>query len=171
MKTSEIDWNDSGAHCGGFTLLELIVVLVIISAMITVILPYATRSNQGLRLEQDCLSMTEAVKYAMNLTVDTGRPTRLVLDVKNQSYSVEIASEINSLNFQPTQDIYGTEGYLGPDISILDVDGLDAGAGGYTLRFDSAGQWPRASVSLAAGNEVTIIRIDGRRVEIEKSAI
>jgi prepilin-type N-terminal cleavage/methylation domain-containing protein len=171
MKTSETDWNDSRAHCGGFTLLELIVVLVIISAMITVILPYATRSNQGLRLEQESLSVAEAVKYAMNLAVDSGRPTRLVLDVKNESYSVEIAGEINSLDFQPVQDIYGTVRRLGPDIHILDVDGFGVAAGGYTLGFDCAGHWPQASVSLVAGSEVTTIRIDGKRVEIENSAI
>ena len=171
MKTSEIDWNDSPTRCGGFTLLELIVVLVIISTMITVILPYATRSNQGLKMEQECLNIAEAVKYAMNLAVDSGRPTRLVLDLKNQSYSVEIASEINSLDFQPAQDIYGTARYLGPDINIMDVDGFDVGGGGYTLRFDSAGLGPHASVSLVAGNQITTIRIDGRRVEIEDSTI
>lgn len=171
MKTCETEWSDRTTGRSGFTLLELMVVLVIISAMIAVVLPYATRSNRGLRLEQECLSMAEAVKYAMNLAVDAGRPTRLVLDTKNQSYSIEIGSAMNRLDFQAVEDIYGTERYLGTDVHIQDVEGFGVGGGGYTLCFDPAWGWPRASVSLAAGNEMTTIRIDGRRVEIEKSAI
>ena len=171
MKTSETDRNDRRALRVGFTLLELIIVLAIISAMMTVILPYATRSNEGLRMEQECLNIAQAVEYAMSLCADTKRPTRLVVNIEERSYSVEIASEFSSRHFLPTEDAFGTVRYLGRDIHVMDLDGFDIEDKGYFLLFDPADVWPEATISLAAGNTVRTIKINGKRVEIEDSTI
>jgi prepilin-type N-terminal cleavage/methylation domain-containing protein len=168
-KTSETEWNDRARGPAGFTLLELIIVLAIIAAMVTVIMPYATRSNQHLSMEQECLSIAEAIRYAMNLSVDTNKPTRLVLSPDGPSYSVEIASGKSDLLFQPAEDIYGAVHYLGQDIYLMDVDGFSMAGKRYYLLFDPAGAWPQATISLASRDAIRTIRINGRQVEIEDS--
>jgi hypothetical protein len=139
--------------------------------MMTVILPYATRSNEGLRMEQECLNIAQAAEYAMSLSADTRRSTRLVLDPREQSYSVEIASEFNSRQFRPTEDAYGAVRYLGRDVHIMDVSGFDIEGKGYFLLFDPAGVWPQGIISLGAGNTLRTIKINVKRVEIEDSTI
>jgi len=171
IKTSETRWHDRTAGPGAFTLLELVIVLVIISAMMTVILPYATRSNAGLRMEQECLSIAQAAKYAMSLSADTRRPTRLILNVREGSYFVEIAGRVDSRQFLPTEDVCGIVRYLGRDVEVIDVDGFDIESKGYFLLFDPSGVRPEAFISLGAGNELRTIRISGKRVEIEDSTI
>jgi prepilin-type N-terminal cleavage/methylation domain-containing protein len=171
MKTSETDRSGRRALRVGFTLLELIIVLVIISGMMTVILPYATRSNAVLRMEQECLNIAQAVEYAMSLCADTKRPTRLIVNIEERSYSVEIASEFSSRHFLPTEDAFGKVRYVGRDINVTDLDGFDVEDKGYLLLFDPAGVWPEATISLAAGETLRTIKINGKRVEIENSTI
>jgi len=156
----------SMAH--GFTLLELVIVLLIISAMITVIVPYATRSNENLKIQQECLNIVEAVKYAINLATDTKRPTKLVIDPKNNSYLLETATQINSQSYKPIED---SVRYLSQSIYIMDMTGFDIEGKNRCLIFDPTGPWPTASISLATSDAIKTIQIRGKHVETEESSI
>lgn len=169
--TMTLEMNDKGPESHGFTLFELIVVLVIISAMLTIVIPCATRSNEGLKAKQECLNMAAAIKYAIDLAVDTGRPTRIVINPKNKSYLLEIASGIDNYNFTPTEDSQGSVRYFGETIDIIDMDGFDIKAVGGCLTFDPTRPWPDASFSLSIGETINTIRIRGRQVEIDASTI
>jgi len=155
----------------GFTLIELVIVLAIISAMVMVIMPYATKSNESLKLNQECLNIAETVRYAINLSVNSRKPIRIVIDPKNKSYSLETGARIDGQNFKPIEDIQGSTHYLGRNIEIKDVDGFSIEKEGYYLVFDPARAWPEASISLSNSGTIKIIKIRREQVEIEDSEI
>lgn len=154
----------------GFTLFELIVVLAIIAAMVTVMMPYASRSNKDLKAKQASLSLGEIIKYAIDLTIDTKKPTRIVIDAQKHSYWVEIAKDKNSQNYQQIDQFGGNVQYLGQDIYVLDAEGFDVEDGKYVLVFNPEHPWPQASISLSSTDTLRTIRIHGRYVEIEDSS-
>jgi type II secretory pathway pseudopilin PulG len=159
------------ANLKAFTLFELIVVLVIIAAMTTVVVPYATRSNKNLRVKQECLNMAEAVKYTINLAMDTKRPTRIVINPKNNSYLLEIATGINNQDYKPVEDFQGAVHYFGRNVHIIDTTGFSVDGNGRYLIFDPARPWPNASICLSTSDAIKTIDIRGKQVEIDDSAI
>lgn len=151
-----------------FTLTELIIVLVIISAMVAVAVPHATRSNNGLKLEQACGDMVEAVKYAMNYTMDTKTRSRLVIDCTAGSYVIEAATGVHEQDFEPLEDSRAMSRPLAPGVHIVDFEGLTASQKNrYCLVFDPGLAWPHAYISLATKDTLKTIRIAGRGVGIE----
>jgi len=156
----------------GFTLFELIVVLVIISAMITVIVPYAGRSNESLKIKEECLNMAEAVKYAIDLATDTKRATRIVINPKNRSYLLETtAGGADNQDYKPVEGFQGAVRYFGLKIYIADMDGFGVEGDDRYLTFDPEKPWPNASFSLLTNDAVNTIKIRGKQVEFEVSGI
>lgn len=153
----------------GFTLFELIVVLVIIAAMATVVVPYATRSNESLKIKQECLDMVETIKYAVDLAMDTKRPTRIVINSKNNSYLLEIATGINNQNYKPIEVLRVR--YFGRSVDVIDTTGFTVDGNGRYLIFDPARLWPNASICLSTSDAIRTIKIKGKQVEIDNSAI
>jgi prepilin-type N-terminal cleavage/methylation domain-containing protein len=155
----------------GFTLLELMVVLVIIAAMVAVVVAYATRSNESLKIKQECLSMADAVKYIADLAMDTKRPTRIVINPKTNSYLLEIATGISHQSFRPIEDFGGGIRHLGRSMWVIDTTGFSAEGNKRYLIFEPTRPWPNASISFSTGDSVKTIKIRGKQVEIEDSAI
>ncbi len=154
-----------------FTLIELIVVMVIIAAMVTVIMPYATRSNEAMRIEHDCLSLAEVFRYAADLAADTGRPARVVINSGNNSYMLETADRTDGQNFVPVEYLGGTVHSFDPKIRIVDMAGFRIDGDSYQLVFEPSMPWPQASISISAADRIKTITIRGKRVEIEESSI
>ena len=151
-----------------FTLIELVIVLVIISAMVTVTVPYATRSSEGVMLEQASRDLAEAVKYAMCTATDTKRRARLVIDFASADYVIEVAPETNDRDFERPQDDRAGPRRLAEGIRIVDFEGLTmSNKNRYCLVFDPGQPWPHARLSLAAKHALKTIRIAGRAVDIE----
>jgi len=153
----------------GFTLVELIIVLAIISAMVKVLLPYATRSNDSLKVKQQCLDMAEVIKYAIDLAINTRKSTRITINPKNKSYLLEMATQTNS--YQPIEGFHGTVRYISRAANIMDIQGFCCDANDQYLIFDPTGKWPDASISLSTEDSIETIKIRGRCVEIEESTI
>ena len=149
----------------GFTLLELMVVLAIISAMMLVVIPYSRKSNDSLKLEQQSLNIYETVKYALDLAVTTKKSARLVINVKNKNYLLEIKTTTNS--YEPIKELR----YSGEIANIVDMEGFDSDGSNYYLVFDPAEQWPSASFSITGNELIRTISIHGRYIEIEQSSI
>ena len=166
-----LEMKDKGTESRGFTLSELVVVLALISAMLVIVIPYATRSNECLKAKEECLNMAEAIKYAIDLSVATKRPTRIVIDPKNRSYLLAKASGVDDYDFAPTEDYPGGIRYFGETTHITDMNGFDIEPDGCCLTFDPRRPWPDASLSLSCGERVNIIRIRGKQVEIDESTI
>ena len=163
--------SDNRAGPSGFTLLELLIVLMVIAVMVTVAVPYASRSNKGLKAEQVCLSLAETAKYAMDLAVDKKKPTRVVVDPRNRSFLLEVAVGPGGRDYEPVNRPGFETRYFGQDIYITDAVGFDIDGGKYCLVFDPARPWPDASISMSSSNALKTIRIHGRQVEIEDSGI
>lgn len=162
---------DSRTRSHGFTLFELIVVLAIIAAMITVAIPYASRSNESLRIKQECLNVAQAIEYASDLAVNIRRPTRIVINPNNKSYWLEIAAGTNNHDYKPLEDFQGSVRYFGKSIYITDTSGFSIDGNTYYLIFDPARPWPNASISLSNKDAIKTIIIRGNHVEIEESSI
>ena len=169
MMTLQIQNRRPGLY--GFTLFELIVVLVIISVMVTITIPYATRSNEGLKIKQECLNIAEAVRYAIDLAMDTKKPTRIVINPKNNSYLLEIATGINNQSYKPTEGFQGIVRYFGQAIHIIDITGFDVDGNSWYLIFDPTKPWSNASFSLSIGDVIKTVKIEGKQVKLEEPTI
>lgn len=154
-----------------FTLLELMIVLVIIAAMVTVAVPYATRSNKSLKMKQECLSMAEAIKYVADLAMDTKKPTRITINPKTNSYLLEIATGINNQSFKPIEGFGGSIRYFGQSVRIIDMTGFSIEGKERCLVFEPTRPWPNATISLSSDDAIKTIKIRGKQVEIEDSTI
>ncbi|MHC4742280.1 MAG: pilus assembly FimT family protein [Planctomycetota bacterium] len=150
----------------GFTLFELIVVMAIIAAMVTVAVPYATRSNKGLKVRQECLSLTQAVKYVAELAEHTRRPARIVIDEKNKYFLLEAATGTDEYSYKLIEDFGGGIRHLDPEVEITDITGFKADGRGLCLVFEPAEPWPSASITLMSENTAKRITIRGKRVEV-----
>lgn len=154
-----------------FTLIEMIVVMVIIAAMVTVVLPYATRSNEAMRIEHDCLSLAEAFRYAADLAIDTGRAARVVIDSQNNSYILETVDRTHERDFVPVEYFGSTVHRFDLKIRIVDMTGFRVDGKKFILVFEPSQPWPQASISLSAAEQIKTITIRGKQVEIEDSSI
>ncbi len=155
----------------GFTLFELVIVLAIITAMVAVVVPHATRSNESLKIKQECLSMAEAIRYITDLAVESKRPTRILIDPQNNTYILQSATEISRSDYKPLEGFGGDRRSLGESVRITDFNGFDMEGNSRYLLFDPAAPWPNASISISTGNQINTIKITGRQVEIEESEI
>jgi len=163
--------HDRKLRCLAFTLFELMVVLAIIAAMVTIVVPYATRSNEALKITQECLSLAESVRYIADLAMHTKRPTRMLIDPRNKSYLLEIATGISNQDFMPVDAIGDAIHYFGQNIRIIDITGFSVEKNVHCIVFEPTKLWPNASITLSVGDEVKKITIRSRRVEIEDSTI
>jgi prepilin-type N-terminal cleavage/methylation domain-containing protein len=151
-----------------FTLVELLIVLVILSAMVTVTVPYAGRSRTGRQLEEACRDMAETVKYAMKQAGDIRQPVRLVLDVGAGSYEIEVSARGDREHFDPLEDNRAQVRRLGSGVAVAGHDGFSLiDRGRYGLVFDPGASWPQASLALMAQDQTRIVRVRGRLVDIE----
>jgi len=162
---------DGTSSHNGFTLVELIIVLMIISALVTIVVPYANRSNETLKMEQKCLDISEAIKYAIDLAVNTRRPTRIVINHKENSYLLEIAEGTSNQGYNPIEDSRGTIRYFGKNVHVIDMTGFSVAGNGYYLTFDPTKPWPIASISFSSRDVIKTVKIRGKHVEIEAPTI
>lgn len=163
--------HNRNAGCSAFTLFELMIVLVIIATMVTVVVPYATRSNEALRTTQECLSLADAIRYMTDLAVDMNRSTRILINPQSNSYLLEIASGADNRDYEPIEDFGNAICYFSQDIRITGVLGFSFEGSNYCLVFEPTRPWPDASISLSTRDEIKTIIIRGKRVQIEESTI
>lgn len=152
-----------------FTLIELVIVMFIIAAMLTMIMPYAARSDDNLKLRQHALGMAEALRYAVSTAENTGRPARIRIDTKTKSWSFQTLDPANPQLLLPTYHASETPQYLGDNIHILEIEGFTVEVDAYYLLFDPRQPWPSARVSLATRDMVQTVYIQDKRIEIEES--
>jgi len=164
-----LETHDRNSRCSAFTLFELMIVLVIIAAMVTVVVPYASRSNEALRATQDCLNLADSIRYITDLAVDMKRSTRIFLDPQNNSYLLEVASGTDNRDYESLEAFGNAIHYLSKGVRITDITGFSYEGNNYCLVFEPTRPWPNASISLSTKDEIKTIIIRGRRVQIGES--
>ncbi|MBI3458503.1 MAG: prepilin-type N-terminal cleavage/methylation domain-containing protein [Candidatus Rokubacteria bacterium] len=135
------------ARGGGFTLLELIVVLAIIAAATALVLPSVGRGTEGLRLRSEAGRVAALLREARLAAVSQRHPTRVVLDrVRNTVVLTGRDPE------HPMRELA-----LSPGLR------LSIGTGGETLTFSSRGLTRQTRWLLEAPG--------GRRLAIDIDAV
>lgn len=157
--------NRSGS---GFTLVELLTVLVILAVSVAVTVPYARKSNDVLLLERECRSIAETMKYALNCAEDTRKPVRFTIDLARRRCAVEAATDSSGSEYVLVEDGQRMSFTSSEKIAILDVQGFQIrGDASYSMVFDLSRTWPTGSVLLAAGDTTRKIVVAGRLISIE----
>lgn len=153
----------------GFTLIELIVVLAIISAMISVVLPFAGRSNEGLKIKEQGRDIAETIKYALDLAQNSHKQVKFVINTQDKSYQLQTADDKGF--FTILESSLGSIRYIEQVVVIGDIDGFTSEGQGLTLIFDYRKPWPKASFSLSTKDLKEVITINGKSVNIEETSI
>ena len=154
----------------GFTLIEVLLVLVILSTMVAVTLPYATRSHDSLRLEQEVRNLADAVRYATQLAENTNRPIRVLLDTTRGCYCLQTTT-LDAQEYVSIEDPIGVLRYLDPKVRIVNVEGFESDERDqHYLSLDPRKPWPEAALDLSAGDWRRKVKVTGRRVEVEDAA-
>jgi len=152
-----------------FTLFELVIVLAIISAMVAVIMPFAKRSNDSLKIKQHSGNIAQAIRYAIDLAEKNNRAVKFVFNEKSGCYYLQIADDEN--NFIKLENFAGPEEFLAESIYLSDIEGFELTGSEYFLVFDPQKPWPSAWISLAASDLTETIKINSKYVEIEEKSI
>ncbi len=153
----------------GFTLFELVIVLAIISAMVTVVLPFCKRSNEGLKIKQAGSSIAQTIRQAIDLAQIKKRAVKFIYNNKYKSYRLEIEDTENS--FEPVDGFAGTESFLDEAIHLFDIEGFEQTSQKYSIVFDPQEPWPNAQISFSTNDLIMTIRIRSKYVEIEEESI
>ena len=162
--------NKDRADCSkGFTLFELIIVLAIISVMTAVIIPFASRSNNSLKVTEHSRDIAQTIRYAIDLAQSSYRPVKFVIDTKSKSYYLQQSDQ--SGNFEPLKSYLGSARYFDKRIQIIDTEGMDIDSKGFYLIFDSGKPWLTASFTLSTRDVEKTIKINAKGVHIEETSI
>lgn len=152
-----------------FTLLELVVVLAIISAMVAVALPFCKRSNDGLKIRQAGSSIAQSIRYAIDLAQTKNRAVKFVFNEKYRSYHLQI--EDSQSSFAPVDDFTGSERFISENIHLFDIEGFEQTGSEFFLVFDPQKIWPDAWISLSTNDLTETIRIKSKHVDIQEESI
>jgi len=81
--------------CRGFSLIEIMIVLVIMSVMLAVAGPRVAKSMRGLTLRSTTKKIAGAMRYARSRAVNTGRIYNVVFDAENNRVVLLQAQKIS----------------------------------------------------------------------------
>jgi len=103
--------------CGGFTLMELMVVILIISILTGVIVAEMHGTVQDAVLRATSRDLASAVSAVSSRSVAISRPMRLQLDPVNHRYFTERSTR-GGTDFFPARDVLGGDGKLDGRITV-----------------------------------------------------
>ena len=149
----------------GFTFVELMVVLAILSIMVTVVLPYANRTGRHAQLQQESANLETALILLIEQAKRSQRPTRLVVDTIEQSYQLQQASNRPDEDFEPLPGNLGQVRFISRSCSFDELDGFQSDGKKTVLLFDPSRPWPHGSLTLI--DELETVRLEFRGQIIE----
>jgi len=152
----------------GYTLLELMVVLVVIGIMTALIVPELRGAYRSAVLESSAREVLWALRLAHSQAVTTGRSVRFRWDARAHRYLLEVEPPESSsrapkdapVAFLPLENVPGAAGRLDPEVSIevRSVMEDDARVGPAGVEFHADGTADAAELHLtgAGGAHVTL---------------
>ena len=147
-----------------FTLVELILVMVIISVMMTVATPYVTKSNRTQKLQEESKNLVEAINYIMDIAATSRKPTRLIIE--GNSFMLEICKDKNGEDYESARGFLGHRRSFSKDVNIFDTTGFTSSGSGECLVFDPLKPWPVATITMMTAESIKTIKISCKQVEI-----
>jgi general secretion pathway protein H len=82
-----------GSHDAGFTLVELLVVVMILAVVATMSLPLISNSSDGLRLQTATGELAAALRATRATAIVRNAETTLVIDVDRRTFRSAVVSE------------------------------------------------------------------------------
>ena len=76
-----------GRRAGGFTLLELIVVLAILAVVVALVTPSIGRGTEAVRMRAEVAGFSAMLRHARERAIVSQKPQAVVVDVTNQRIS------------------------------------------------------------------------------------
>jgi prepilin-type N-terminal cleavage/methylation domain-containing protein len=147
-----------------FTLIEMIIVMAIISAMMTVVIPYATNSRSSAQLKLTAIDLALTIDYAINHATHKKKPTRILIDTKTPAFSIETATSTDPLIFDSAPQITPATTVLPKPLRFTDFKGLTHANKNWQIIFDPDEPWPKALITLASDNAEISVNIRGKYV-------
>ncbi|MCP4450186.1 MAG: prepilin-type N-terminal cleavage/methylation domain-containing protein [Planctomycetes bacterium] len=147
----------------GFTLIELMVTLMIISSMLFFVLPESRRSQESRDHYEVYTTLVAYIHYAVDIATQTNQTVSLILDLKDNGYYAR-------MDYYPKgvkEDILRQVHYLPKEISFADGQGFESHGNLLALRFDPARAWPVASVVVKSADVQKEIQIHAGSVTIQ----
>lgn len=143
-----------------FTLVELLVVLTIIAVVAGVVTPYARGSISGLRVRDAALTLAAHIRYAEALAIEKRKPTRILIDVEQATFRVQLANDLVGIAYSTAPGVTGPSIQLPEAIKFGHVDlGMAPDGLLNTLQFNPNGQWSTGQLSLTDGRETCTVKI------------
>ena len=86
-------WSVISGHSRGFTLIEVVLVAIALTVLLTATLPRFRQTAQRLRAEQTAFEFTQLLRYAHERAVAEGHVTSLVWDHDAQRAGLEVIQD------------------------------------------------------------------------------
>ncbi|MBI4496069.1 MAG: hypothetical protein HY697_03950 [Deltaproteobacteria bacterium] len=118
-------WNGKGDSPGGFTFLELLLVLLILGFTLLLSFPNFGEFLRPADPKRAVLSLVGTLRYAQSQSATTKRRHRLYLDLRENAYWVSREGEKGKFIRDPSS--FGQISYLPAGISFLDVSQPERG--------------------------------------------
>ncbi|MFW6133270.1 MAG: GspH/FimT family protein [Planctomycetota bacterium] len=154
---------NSGARTDGFTLIEVLAVVVILAVVAAVAIPYAVGTS-GMTAASAARRVAAALEYAQSEAITTQEPIRVAFDTSDESFEVLRANTSEVLIHPMTKEAYrvafGSEDRFGEldivsagfgDESCVEFDELGAPVNAGTVTLQVGPYVYRVSVAAATG--------------------
>jgi len=148
-----------------FTLLELVIVLAIIATMIIVVAPYASRSNEGLQLNNQMQEFANTLRYAIDYAETNGKQVRFVMDTNRNFFYLETVDENGVFSIMPTS--IGREKPFNSNCTIMNIDGFEMEGQSYFLLFNPTKEWPTANFTILGEDFKKTLNIITKTISIK----
>jgi type II secretion system protein H len=103
----------------GFTLIELMVVIVLISILTAMIIPEMRGTFQDALLRSTARKLVDVLTLANSSAITTSRPLVVQLDIRGSRYRIQKGSRgSEQAGNTSTQEVTGGEGNIDPRISV-----------------------------------------------------
>lgn len=121
----------------GFTLIELVLVMVIIGAMLAVVAPSLGRARSRSRVDDTAAQLRSMVELARTRAAADGRPTRVVIDTVESACWIE---HLEGGGFIRTPSSLGMKVELDKGVELTTDDAASEEAGVYMIRAEPDGR-------------------------------
>lgn len=148
----------------GFTLVELVIVLMVISVITMMAVPYATSSGKDLNGQQFCLNIIQIIRCAISKAEQDNVSVRIIFDIKNKMFYLEEKNREEDV-YESVEGQPGKVMLFGKDVVNVEFENFESESNLRILIFDPAAGWPIGRIDVIGTGFYKVIEIDGREIK------